>query len=240
MLKEAIEKILSLSEKDLIESDGRTYTPKALKPIKEPLAETLKVGTLSSFVDYIKLNRDELVLESTLVHIGNPGIVHLISEVSSDWKERDCYIEANRDNYPSVFQFGQYMDVEEFIVQLQSRIVPDTVTAQLLRIAGNMRSEKVQTASDDGITQIVSAKAGVMLAEQIALPNPVHLAPFRTFVEIDQPVSAFIFRVKQGRDGEMPRCALFEADGGAWKLEAVKRIKEYLVEHLPKEIGIIA
>ena len=44
-------------------------------------------------------------------------------------------------------------------------------------------------------------------------------------MEIEQPVSEFIFRMaeKQGIT-----CALFEADGGAWKNAAMQNIKKYL------------
>jgi len=70
----------------------------------------------------------------------------------------------------------------------------------------------------------------------IKVPNPVVLAPFRTFREIAQPESKFVFRMQQG-----PRCALFEADGGAWRLEAMKRSKAYLEEELEGlEIPIIS
>jgi hypothetical protein len=33
-----------------------------------------------------------------------------------------------------------------------------------------------------------------------------------------------------------PECALFEADGGAWKLAAMRNIKEYLEKALAPEI----
>jgi hypothetical protein len=59
----------------------------------------------------------------------------------------------------------------------------------------------------------------------------VVLAPYRTFVEVTQPESDFVFRMQNG-----PRCALFEADGGAWKLTAMRHIKEYLQAALEKEI----
>lgn len=63
------------------------------------------------------------------------------------------------------------------------------------------------------------------------VPNPVKLKPYRTFLEVDQPVSEFIFRMKQDKyDGVL--CALFEADGGAWKMEATERIKKYLESEL--------
>lgn len=61
------------------------------------------------------------------------------------------------------------------------------------------------------------------------IPNPVVLKPYRTFLEVDQPESAFIFRMKEGHGVE---CAIFEADGGAWMMEAMQNIKAYLEKEL--------
>ena len=36
------------------------------------------------------------------------------------------------------------------------------------------------------------------------------------------------------KDG--PRCAIFEADGGAWRNEAITNIREYLKDELSEEI----
>lgn len=48
---------------------------------------------------------------------------------------------------------------------------------------------------------------------------------------MDQPESDFVFRMKEDKyDGV--QCALFEADGGAWKLHAMESIQEYLEEQL--------
>lgn len=58
-----------------------------------------------------------------------------------------------------------------------------------------------------------------------AVPNPVYLKPFRTFTEITQPESAFVLRMRESGGIQV---ALFEADGGAWKNEAILAIKDYL------------
>ena len=59
------------------------------------------------------------------------------------------------------------------------------------------------------------------------VPNPVRLRPYRTFLEVEQPASEFVFRMKQDKyDGIT--CAIFEADGGAWKVAAMKAIKDYM------------
>ena len=68
----------------------------------------------------------------------------------------------------------------------------------------------------------------------VVVPNPVTLAPYRTFLEVEQPASKFIFRIKEG--GQL---ALFEADGGAWQHEAILNIKNYLIEQLKDNNVII-
>lgn len=71
--------------------------------------------------------------------------------------------------------------------------------------------------------------------EDVIVPNPVTLRPYRTFLEVEQPESKFIFRIREGSDGQ-PMFKLVEADGGLWKYEAVDAIKKYLTENLPKEL----
>ncbi len=78
---------------------------------------------------------------------------------------------------------------------------------------------------DDGVTQKATIKQGIASKTEAIVPNPVKLRPYRTFIEVEQPVSEFIFRMK---DNQGIHCALFEADGGAWKNAAMKNVKDYL------------
>lgn len=96
----------------------------------------------------------------------------------------------------------------------------------VLRFAGTIESGTLAAYSDDGISQSATVKKGIAGKESALVPNPVKLRPYRTFIEVQQPESEFIFRMKD-YDGEIG-CAIFEADGGAWKREAMKNIKEYL------------
>ena len=70
------------------------------------------------------------------------------------------------------------------------------------------------------------------------LPNPVLLRPYRTFTEVEQPASQFIFRAKANGD-EGITYKLTEADGGAWKSEAMKNVQEYLRQNV-KGLQVIA
>lgn len=99
----------------------------------------------------------------------------------------------------------------------------------------------MKTAIDDGMTQIVEARQGIALVGDVAVPNPVMLTPFRTFRDVLQPSSLFVIRLQTGKAaGGLPEAAIFEADGGAWRLTAISRVRDWLVEHLPKDTPVLA
>lgn len=63
--------------------------------------------------------------------------------------------------------------------------------------------------------------------EKQALKPRVTLRPYRTFLEVEQPESEFLLRLREGG-----KIGLFEADGGMWKQQAKKNIAEYFQEEL--------
>lgn len=74
-------------------------------------------------------------------------------------------------------------------------------------------------------------KTGITTKDNVLVPNPVNLIPYRTFLEVEQPASDFVFRVSEGRGGA-PVFKLVAADGGVWKSQAVANVKAYLTEAL--------
>lgn len=238
MLAEFIDKIRGFVEVETFNLEGRPYTSRKVFPVEDPKAPAMRLSTLQGFVGFVKANVDQLDSKSLMIHVGGHDRVRLVSKLSKDWKERDTYIEATMDNHGDGFSFGRQYDVESFIIALQADFAPTEDIASMLRVVGSMSTERVMTAADDGITQTVSSKSGIALKERVELPNPVKLKPYRTFVEVEQPLGSFVFRVKQGRDGEMPTCALFDADGGQWKLAAINSIRDYLAKEIT-EIPII-
>jgi len=44
---------------------------------------------------------------------------------------------------------------------------------QVLKLVGNMRSEQIRTSEDDGVTQVVGTRAGIVMKAQTEVPNPV-------------------------------------------------------------------
>lgn len=207
--------------------NGAEFSTVQLHQVPQPKApepSPIVVHTLTGFADYIRANRDSLALGESLIHVEGHNKVALRSRLQEPSQQRFAYVVA--DLLPRAdFRFGEFMDVEQFVIKLQSQFENVGDRADVLRIAGTVKAEAVMTRNDDGVTQKVVASEGVIL-DRIDVPNPVSLAPFRTFVEVEQPSSPFVFRLKLS--GTSIVATLLEADGGAWKIEAIKRIAEWL------------
>lgn len=240
MTRDFIEKLQEIDVPHEINYAGRRYTDKQMEALPKAItASALSTSTLTSIIDYITARADSEALEGTgkfIAHVVGHDCVKLYKELNAD-KKRDSLIAASTDGCK--FQFGQFMSVEQFIINLQSLFVQDDNTANLLEFIGSVQDDTAVKQQDDGVTQRVTAKTGVSLAKTVPVPNPVYLRPFRTFAEIEQPQSAFVFRVRKDEQRGVT-AALFEADGAAWKNEAIIEIKDFLKSQLPEDVIILA
>lgn len=239
MIKEALEyledrfKPTFLGGKD---GDDPLYSDKTLHLVAPPHADCLKITTLTGLVDFIKSNIDRLDMAQLMVLVINANHVRVVSRLHHKDMHRNFFIEAVGTLRT---MFNNYISVEEFIIGLQVGFVQDDTVKALLRLAGNIEDKAGVQVEDDGVTQRVTAKTGIARLENVQVPNPVVLRPFRTFREVDQPRSPFIFRVKSGaKDGALPQCMLRQADGDEWALEAIQNIKAFILEKLPGVVVI--
>lgn len=223
-IKEALEYVVGMRKPEIISVDGERYCDKGLHRISyNPRARSIKMTTLTSFVEYIKANIDTMC-EKMIIHVQSPTKVTLYSQLDGE-REREFLVEVNAQ-VPE-FQYGRYIGHESFLIALQSKFIDNADRKLLLKFTGTVENGTVAQYGDDGITQKATIKTGIASKCEALVPNPVKLRPFRTFVEVQQPESAFVFRMRQNeRDGV--ECAIFEADGGAWKNTAMRNVKEYL------------
>lgn len=164
--------------------------------------------------------------EKMIIQVVDPETVRLFSPLDYQ-RNREVIAEAHA-RIP-FFDYGRFIEHESFCINIQAKFLddPESDKALLLKFAGTVESGTVSEYGDDGVTQKATVKTGIASKGDALVPNPVKLRPFRTFTEVQQPMSQFIFRIKQDKyDGIL--CAIFEADGGAWKNAAMKSIKEYL------------
>ncbi len=228
MTRDALQYVVGLRTAEVLDINGGKYVDKDVHRVdKELRASAIQMNTLTSLVDYLKAGIDSMA-DKMLVQVVSPTEVKLISMLDSD-RKRECLVEV--EAMIPAFEYGRYMSNESFIIALQSKFINNDDRALLLQFAGTVKDESIAQYGDDGVTQKATIKTGITSVGDAVVPNPVKLRPFRTFVEVTQPESAFVFRMRQ-TDGRGVECAVFEADGGAWKNAAMKSIKEYLQHEL--------
>lgn len=223
--KEAINYLVEMGrdEKKTLEIKGQTYSHMSLNRVKEPEVTGIKLHTLEALITFIKEEPFRSKDLPLLLHIEDHQTIKLYGPIKED-RQRELFAVVHAD-IPREIDYGQFYQAETFNIYLQSRFIQNHDRELLLKFTGLIKEENVKQTGDDGISQKITIKTGITTVGEAIVPNPVELAPWRTFQEVLQPESLFIFRMKDG-----PTAALFEADGGAWRLEAINRIKQYLEE----------
>jgi hypothetical protein len=209
-----------------VPADWRVIDPhSAIAP--GPQAAKLDVYTLGAVRDYVRANRDQLSLLHLIAHVVSPSIVTLSGPLDNRARVRETYVQAKALDLTDGF-VGKWLSIEEFIIGLQSRFqeTPDRQT--VLALVSNITHNTVKVSTDDGISQTVEAKQGIVRRGDVTVPSIVTLTPFRTFREVAQPAAPFVLRVNGGNGATLPSVGLFEADGGAWRLQAVESIGDWL------------
>lgn len=163
-----------------------------------------------------------------MIHIKGHDQVELITSIRGESNERNVPVASILDDVDR-FGFGEWIGHEEFCIELRSRFVVSPDLEKVLQIVGKIDVEEKVRVEDDGISQKVTVNRGVsggMKEPNVPAPVTVALRPYRTFTEIDQPESEFLFRIRQSDRGVA--CALFEADGGKWRSIARESIRAWL------------
>lgn len=233
MLEKAINKILSLAAPNVQVINDMNWSDKELHRINEELrAKSISMNSLSSLVDFIKNAEDLKNGVKYIIQVVSPTEVRLISSLDAD-RQRETLVEVSAE--VPAFRYGAYIQNEEFIIGVQSKFMDSDAEKNdkpvILKFAGNVKSGTVAEYGDTGVGQKATVKMGAASLSEVEVPSPCYLKPFRTFTEVDQPMSSFIFRVKDDKNLGV-EFALFEADGGAWKNEAKANIKAYFEKEL--------
>lgn len=189
--------------------------------------DSVSINTLTGLVDIIK-NMDERKNNKLFVQIKSPSTIYVYGPID-EYGQREDLIDVHAV-LPNIY-YDTFIDQESMNIMLQSQFVKNSDQELLLKVVGNLKEEEVNSSSDDGTSQAVTIKSGVASLSKVKVPNPVTLAPYRTFVEVTQPESKFVFRMREGMTS-----AIFEADGGAWKNEAMNNVAEFLKDKLSSEI----
>lgn len=224
MDRTTIEKIAQMAEPNFSEHGGFEYTDKPITVIRTPEVEGIAFKTLAGISD--TLIAEEAMFDGPMVLVVEEhNKVSVMSAICTLDRQREHPYTAVADT-PD-FAFGRFMPYESMMIALKSKFVETPALLELVKLLGTITEENNTAISDDGFTQSVVIKKGIALKEGKAVSPKVKLTPYRTFIEVKQPESEFLLRLQEG--GQV---ALFEADGGAWKLEARAIVGNYLRNRL--------
>lgn len=236
--KETIEKIESMTKATTYRIGNNEYADKELKLIHEypNRPKGITFSSLDGIVKAIKTEIDRVTVP-LFVSVTSPVSVSVFTTYREDM-DRDVLYNASPD-LPSR-QIGTWLESEDAIISLRSQFVQNGDSAYVLDILSSISDEKSVASNDNGMTQTVNVKQGIALQSKKTVKPRVRLAPYRTFLEVEQPESDFLLRMRPGdREKKIPvSICIFEADGGAWKLRAKHNIAEYFNEHLKELIEV--
>lgn len=236
LLKNAIEKIAEMAAPTIREINGETWSSKHMERVRLPedTPEQYTVNTLEGLVNLIKREGVKWTTEEMplFVVVRGPDLVEVDSSHTPG--RNTAYLRMHF--YRAVSDVPEFIThtqpLENMIIKLRAQCAASPDRTRLLDLLSSVSLEDGVSTVDNGVTQTVTQRRGVALKENLTIDNPYFvLKPYRTFLEIDQPASEFLLRVSEG--GEV---GLFQADGGAWKLDAKRRIGAWLAEALKEEI----
>lgn len=197
-------------------------------------AVNIHAFTLSAVETYLRDNPDVLDLTKVMVRVVSPTEVKVCSNLFGGWKQRETYLSVQALLPEHVF--NKQVPPDEFTPYLQSCFCPSEDLTALLAVSGNIVDTTEVHALDDGVSQTATVRQGAARKSEVQVPSPAVLFPFCTFAEIDQPARKFVFRLSSSPLA----CMIKECDGGAWRITAVNSIAEWLKQHLPEGVKVIA
>lgn len=230
-------KLHELRDGRQILTGGADFTPQEYGEALLAEPRTLHVSTLTGIVEYYKagIHADYKVV----VNVTKPDRVYVTApRVNPNITEQTFTFAVADPDVPHL-DFGSYMPIDLFILHVQTNFIDTPERTRLLLAAGRLSNGIKSEIDDDGVTQSVTTRKGITRIGSEKFENPVKLQPYRTFTEIDQPESEFVFRMKSmpGDDDAMGVAgALFEADGGIWRTKAIQDIGAWLKDKLPDAV----
>lgn len=240
MTREAMEFVQELTEKAApihqpMEICGKIYVnEKLIRMDEKPKADPLKVSTLTGLMDYVigcpddYNNHFDMFASKMIFHVEDPRTVSFFTLLDGE-KKREVFCRAVAE--VNEFCFDRWIDQDTFVISLQSNFEANEDRDLILKFAGNAMKQNEVAYADDGITQTATMKMGATSTANVQVPNPVTLRPFRTFQEVAQPETQYVFRM---RDKDGLQFLLADASNGIWKNEAIYHIKTWIYDELQK------
>ena len=224
--RDFVDAIVENSQAKVVTVNGKEYATGELHnppmPI-EPDFPTIHLLTLDSLVEYITANRDGLNLDGSSI-LATAEHARLVGRETGVLRKRPFFASVRRNLAET--SFGSYQPIEDFRIYMMTRFRGTPDREVILKFITKISDEHVATSEDNGVSQSVTVRSGIATHSEAQVPSPLQLAPIRTFIEVEQPVGHFIFRLRREKD-KLPTAALFELPTN-WEREAAVNVKNYL------------
>jgi len=244
MITKAMEWIKNHGAPTVTSIDGAQWSDRELKKFENvKRLEPVGFCTLTSLTEYLESRVDvpNDFVQHIFINVASPDNIIVYSEANANNYYRRTEIAKVRAMLP-VVKIGQWVDQTEFCIMMRANFIdnglswtedgingPDTDRDALISVASNIVSGTIAQYEDTGISQKATLRTGIQESDDRLLPERVILRPYRTFMEVEQTKSEFIFRARDDKyDGV--QLSLHEADGGRWRLDAMSSVKNYLME----------
>ena len=225
--REFIESVVELAKNEVINHNNVDYSTRRLYKIEKPLAAKLNGNSLDGLINFVK-GALQLELAYPLVIAASHDGVDVHSQLTKNL-DRDFLFRATPLT-PSL-DLGRWNSVEDFIIKLQTCYEDTDNRTKLLTMSRKFMSKDTLEIKDNGIGQEVVINQGVVIGDPVEIQPIIALQPKRTFGEVDQVESLFLFRARKDTS-----VCIFEADGGSWKDLARQNVVDYLQTALSAEI----
>lgn len=204
---------------------------------RSPRPDTLPLSSLEALVTLVKteavprLMKSQDVRERTVyITVPSFGTVRVFSNPDmADEGFRPVLYEAEAVDIPGWSNDAQ-LGFEQAQIALRTRFQHTEDADYCLMLLSQISMGAKVTYSDNGVATSVVTQKGVALQDNQLIRPLVRLRPYRTFQEVDQPASEFHIRI--GEKG----IRFIESDGGMWKLDARRTVRDYLREALRDEV----
>jgi hypothetical protein len=246
-----VKSITDLAQVETFVVDGKTYSteplylvreplplqpPQPQQPVALPIPSHIAVTTLTGFAELVRQRVEKFDTSDYVIQVVNEGEVALVKKYSDECGRRLKLIVAKPVPFEK-YQYDKFLDQETFIVSINALFAATPDKDYILGIASNITDNATSVSEDNGISQKLTVKVGMQLADTITVRPQIDLAPYRIFPECQQPISKFVFRARGGKD---PSFMLKEADGGIWKITAINEVRRVLATFALEGLEIIA
>jgi hypothetical protein len=223
LIKEAIEKIVQLAGPTFQTIGEHTYSDKTMEEIR-PVIDSPAEKSLTSLDAVVKLIKTEAAkLYPGPFYITIPAFdrVEVFGQPDAYKRYvRPVLYSANATDAPG-WNPETKMAFEQAAVALQTRFQETPDQKYALQLLSQITCGGKVTYNDNGVAMSVVTSKGIALQENATIKPLISLKPYRTFQEIEQPTSIYLFRIDERG------ITFFEADGGMWKLTARQTIKAF-------------